>query len=81
MSDTLKRPTLAAFALAALLGACGGGGSNPFGNPPSVENAPGSGGQKLSFASFQRSSRVRSIPPSAALLTGAVETKIRPRGT
>ena len=54
MSDTLKRPTLAAFALAALLGACGGGGSNPFGNPPSVENAPGSGGQKLSFAYFQR---------------------------
>jgi hypothetical protein len=54
MSDTLKRPTLAAFAIAALLGACGGGGSNPFGNPPSVENAPGSGGQKLSFAYFQR---------------------------
>ena len=54
MSDTLKRPTLAAFAIAALLGACGGGGSNPFGNPPAVENAPGSGGQKLSYAYFQR---------------------------
>ena len=54
MSDTLKPRTLAAFALAATLGACGGGGSNPFGNPPSIENAPGTSGQKLSFAYFQR---------------------------
>jgi len=54
MSDTLKSRTFAALALAALLGACGGGGSNPFGNPPSVENAPGTGGQKLSFAYFER---------------------------
>jgi len=54
MSDTLKRHALAAFAIAALVGACGGGGSNPFGNPPAVENGPGSGGQKLSFAYFQR---------------------------
>jgi len=53
MSDPLKPRTLAAFALAALLGACGGG-SNPFGNPSSVENPPGVGGQKLSFAYFQR---------------------------
>jgi len=54
MSDTLKPRTLAAFALAATLGACGGGGSNPFGNPSSVENPPGTTGQKLSFAYFQR---------------------------
>jgi hypothetical protein len=54
MSDTLKRPTLAAFAIAALLGACGGGGSNPFDNPAAIENPPGIGGQKLSFAYFQR---------------------------
>jgi hypothetical protein len=54
MSDTLKFRTLAAFALAATLGGCGGGGSNPVGNPPSVENPPGVGGQKLSFAYFQR---------------------------
>ena len=53
MSDPLKPRTLAAFALAAALGACGGG-SNPFGNPSSVENPPGVGGQKLSFAYFQR---------------------------
>jgi len=52
MPDTLKPRTLAAFALAATLGACGGG-SNPFGNPPSVENPPGVGGQKLSFAYFE----------------------------
>jgi hypothetical protein len=53
MSDTLKARTLAAFALAAALGACGGS-SNPLDNPPAIENAPGSGGQKLSFAYFQR---------------------------
>jgi hypothetical protein len=57
MSDALKPRTLAAFALAsalaATLGACGGG-SNPFGNPPSVENPAGVGGQKLSFAYFER---------------------------
>ena len=54
MPDTLKRPTLAAFAIAAALGACGGGGSNPFDNPPPVANGAASGGQKLSFAYFQR---------------------------
>ena len=53
MSDTLKPRTLAAFALAAMLGACGGG-SNPLDNPSAIENPPGSGGQKLSFAYFQR---------------------------
>jgi hypothetical protein len=54
MPDTLKRHALAAFAIAATLGACGGGGSNPFDNPPAVENGAASGGQKLSFAFFQR---------------------------
>ena len=53
MSDTLKPRTFAAFALAVVLGGCGGG-SNPLDNPPAIENAPGSGGQKLSFAYFQR---------------------------
>jgi hypothetical protein len=53
MSDTLKPRTLAAFALAAALGGCGGG-SNPLDNPPAVENPPGVGGQKLSYAYFQR---------------------------
>ena len=53
MPDTLKPRTLAAFALAATLGACGGG-SNPFGNPESVENPAAIGGQKLSFAYFER---------------------------
>jgi hypothetical protein len=53
MSESLKARTLAAFALAAALGACGGS-SNPLDNPPAIENAPGSGGQKLSFAYFQR---------------------------
>ena len=54
MPDSLKRHTLAAFAIAAALGACGGGGTNPFDNPPPVENGAASGGQKLSFAYFQR---------------------------
>ena len=53
MPDTLKPRTLAAFALAATLGACGGG-SNPFGNPEAVENPAAIGGQKLSFAYFER---------------------------
>ena len=53
MPDTLKARTLAAFALAAALGACGGS-SNPLDNPPAIENGPGAGGQKLSFAYFQR---------------------------
>jgi hypothetical protein len=43
--------TLAALALAG----CGGSGeSNPFGNPPLVENPASVSGQKLSFAYFQK---------------------------
>jgi hypothetical protein len=34
------------------LSACGGG--NPLGNPPSIENPPATGGQKLSFVYFQK---------------------------
>jgi acyl-coenzyme A thioesterase PaaI-like protein len=53
-----RRPTATAgggVVLAALLAAlagCGGGG--PLSNPQTVFNPPGSGGQKLSFAYFQR---------------------------
>jgi hypothetical protein len=46
--------SLAAAAAVALLASCGGGGSNPLDNPPDVENPGGTGGQKLSFAYFQR---------------------------
>ena len=53
MSDTLTTRRLAAFALVAALGGCGGG-SNPLDNPPAVENPPGVSGQKLSYAYFQR---------------------------
>jgi hypothetical protein len=38
---------------AALVAACGGG-SNPFDNPPDVANPANAGGQKLSFAYFQK---------------------------
>jgi hypothetical protein len=43
---------VALCAALALLAACGGGG--PLTNPPTVSNPLGSGGQKLSFAYFQR---------------------------
>jgi len=36
------------------LTSCGGGDTNPFGNPPLVQNPVGTTGQKLSFAYFQR---------------------------
>ena len=39
---------------AALMSGCGGGGGNPLGNPPSVQNPPATGGQKLSFVYFQK---------------------------
>lgn len=48
-----RRPALAG-ALGLALAACGGGGSNPFDNPPPIENGAVVGGQKLSFAYFQR---------------------------
>ena len=44
-----------AAALALGLASCGGGGSNPLGNPATISNPTGVvGGQKLSFAYFQR---------------------------
>lgn len=48
------RQTAAACLLALGLAACGGGGSNPIGNPPEVSNPAGTSGQKLSFAYFQK---------------------------
>jgi hypothetical protein len=42
-----------AAALAILLTGCGGGG-NPLGNPAEILNPPTTGGQKLSFAYFQK---------------------------
>lgn len=41
-------------ALVLTLAACGGGGSDVLGNPPTVTNGSQSGGQALSFAYFQR---------------------------
>jgi hypothetical protein len=54
-----RRFTPHAFAIAAgvgavLLAGCGGGGSNPFGNPPLVSNPAGTTGQQLSFAYFEK---------------------------
>ena len=42
----------AAAALLALLGGCGGG--SPLDNPSNIANPPGTSGQKLSYAYFQR---------------------------
>jgi len=58
----VNRPSRSAPALWGLAGLCAamalascGGGGNPFDNPPDVNNTPsGVGGQKLSFAYFQR---------------------------
>ena len=49
------RRSFAAICVAAiaLFAGCGGGG-NPFGNPSNVSNPASVGGQKLSFAYFQR---------------------------
>jgi hypothetical protein len=41
-------------ALVGLLAACGGGDGNPLGNAPTIQNPPAVGGQKLSFAYFQK---------------------------
>ena len=50
-----RRTTLAAAALsAAVLSGCGGGDSNPLGNPPVIQNPPTTGGQRLSFVFFQK---------------------------
>src|SRR2546423_7363758 len=46
--------SLGALAGAIALAGCGGGGSNPLDNPPLVANPGITGGQKLSFAYFQR---------------------------
>lgn len=51
-----RRNSVRVIAIAALgvLGACGGGGSNPFDNPALVDNPISTAGRKLSFAYFQR---------------------------
>ncbi len=41
-------------ALLLSIAGCGGGGSNPLSNPPSVENPAAIGGRKLSFVYFQK---------------------------
>ena len=47
------RTAFAAAGLALVLAGCGGSG-NPLDNPPTVQNTPTTGGQKLSFAYFQK---------------------------
>jgi len=42
-----------AAAMAAVLSACGGG-DNPLGNPPTVDNPGGTSGQRLSFVYYQK---------------------------
>lgn len=58
--DPTRRPArgplglVPALLLAAGLAGCGGGGSNPLGNPPLIGNPAGTSGQKLSFVYFQK---------------------------
>lgn len=55
MTRPASRRRLAGLAsAAALLATACGGGSNPLGNPPDIDNPGGVGGQKLSFVYFQR---------------------------
>jgi hypothetical protein len=55
MSMTKRLFQLAALGIAALeLAGCGGGDTNPFGNPPLIANPAGTTGQKLSFVYFQK---------------------------
>ena len=52
-----RRGALAPLTLAALaagLAACGGSGSNPLDNPPTVQNPADTSGQNLSFVYFQK---------------------------
>lgn len=51
--ETLSSAALTA-ALFALITGCGGGSGNPLGNPPTIQNPPTAGGQKLSFVYFQK---------------------------
>ena len=49
------RPALAGLCVAAfLLASCGGGDSNPFGNPPTLENPTTTSNGKLAFAYYQK---------------------------
>lgn len=56
VSHQFRSAAAASIAIAAALAvvACGGGGDSPLGNPPNVVNPPGTAGQKLSFAYFQK---------------------------
>jgi hypothetical protein len=47
------RAAFIAAGLVCVLAGCGGD-ENPLDNPPTVQNAPGTGGQKLSFVYFQK---------------------------
>jgi hypothetical protein len=49
----MTRRLAAPLFVASLLAACGGG-DNPFGNPPTIDNPLGTGGRKLSFVYFQK---------------------------
>ncbi len=62
-----------AAALALGLAGCGGGG-NPIGNPPLVDNPGTTGGQKLSFAYFQRCIYPVFQAPLQININGAVST-------
>jgi hypothetical protein len=47
-------PIALSVATLTLVAGCGGGSSNPLDNPQTVANPPSAGGQRLSFAYFQK---------------------------
>jgi hypothetical protein len=70
---TLQR-TLAVGAALIGLASCGGGGSNPLGNPTDVSNPGVTGGQKLSFAYFQKCVNPILLTPQQINQGGVVST-------
>lgn len=62
---------LRSLVLVAALAGCGGGGSNPLGNPPDIENPPLEGGQKLSFTYFQKCVMPILVAPLPVTINGS----------
>jgi hypothetical protein len=72
------RARQAAQALAACaaiaLAACGGSSDNPLDNPPSIQNPPTAGGQKLSFIYFQKCIQPIFVAPLQINQGGVIST-------
>jgi hypothetical protein len=73
LKPLLLKAIPAGAVLAAALAACGGG-SSPLDNPSTIENPPVTGGQKLSFAYFQRCVNPIFVTPLQVNINGTIST-------